>query len=396
MGKSSTFLEEDEEKTDLCRLESEYNISNNLFETPMLGDKEKEYFYELIRLKKTYRTSLIKNLGIMKSAVDKLETLDKFYVIAEKGKKHNNQEQIKEAIPKIKGNLEAIASSFDIQLVKQNSELICNLPLHESFFSEFIYEANPKEKEELSNKTLQAHEEYIEKRNHITQANMLLVKSVTKKFKRAASRLGISENDLIQEGSIGLQRAVETFNPDLGNRFSTYAVWWIRQAVQRGIQSNVSLYKDYSKINEAMHELTQKNLREPTPEEVSRYTGLSAERIAQVSMTYVQKVYLDSNFGDSENNLHDILEDKKSPCPVEASPHVEYLNRIRKAVNHLDKRQRIIIKRRYGFGNREESTLEEIGRFLHLTRERVRQIEYKAMRQLSILMTRNNISGEYG
>ena len=232
-----------------------------------------------------------------------------------------------------------------------------------------------------------------EARNSLIVANLRLVVSIAKRF----GGRSLTFLDLIQEGSIGLMKAAEKFQHARGNKFSTYATWWIRQAISRAIADQARLIRIPVHMNETINKLVrcQRSLlqelgREPTHEEIGAMMGISEEKVGKILFISREPISLESPVGDEgDSQLSDFIEDQSIPTPLEAVLAGNMAEVTNKALSTLSPREAKVIRLRLGIGGKSGRTLEEVGAEFNVTRERVRQIEHQAMKRLK------NKAGKY-
>ncbi len=236
-------------------------------------------------------------------------------------------------------------------------------------------------------------------RHHMIQTNLRLVVKISRRYLNR----GMALADLIEEGNVGLMRAVEKFDAVHGCRFSTYATWWIRQSVERAIMNQartirvpVHVTKELNSITKHVNEVRALLGREPSEQEIAEQMNISVERVHTLMRTTVRTESADEiGFGDDGISIYEVTADEQADSP---SQHLETERRnatLEEWMNRLTDQEREVVRMRYGLGGfGEVQTLEEIGKHMNVTRERIRQIQVKALKKLRLMVKREDISLE--
>ena len=225
-------------------------------------------------------------------------------------------------------------------------------------------------------------------KRRLIECNLRLVMSITRNYTKA----GVPLLDLIQEGNLGLIRAVEKFDYKMGYKLSTYATWWIRQAVTRALADQgrtirlpVHVAEQVRRAQRSRRQLAQKLNRDPSVEEIATDSGFTEQRVRELFDLVEDPVSLETPVGDGESMVADLIEDEKAESPDGASSDNARSVELAAAVEHLNPRMKLVVVRRFGLDGQPPQTLEEVGAELGITRERVRQLETRALRELRMV-----------
>lgn len=392
-----SLLTSDEEFMIAKRIEEgERKTRNLLFDLPY-AIKELQELGSLIKKESVNIIDVVKNIDEMNYTKKdeekyKKRTLSLIHSIKSQFEK---KQEIRKTQPKGDG---ATKKQMDkkLKVVDQKiEESLANLNLNKKILEELIRRMT-KQVRYLDDKEARAIKkrlaEIIETenslkvvKNRLIQANLRLVINIAKKYLNR----GLSFLDLIQEGNMGLMKAAEKYDYQKGYKFSTYSTWWIRQAITRAIADYARTIRVPVHVLETMNKITKVTIslfqelgREPNLEEISNKAGLPLEKVRKIMKVSNEPISIETPIGDDESKLGDFIADPKSPSPFMELVGISLKEEIDKVLSTLTPREEKVIKMRLGIGEKTDYTLEEVGEVFGLTRERIRQIEAKALRKL--------------
>ena len=277
-----------------------------------------------------------------------------------------------------------------IPLLTTNRELELSRTVQQGLMAKEIVKAYEDGKKELSEEEVNRLKDIISEgkdaRDTLIESNLRLVVSIAKKY----TGRGMQFQDLIQEGNMGLMKAVNKFDPTKGFKFSTYATWWIRQAITRAIADQartiripVHMVETINKLVRIQRKLTQELRREPTPEEIAAEMKISVERVQQIQKIAQEPISMESPVGEEDDTtLGDFISDHEMPTPLDYTINEKYKEEIDSVLKTLTPREEKVLRLRFGLIDGKAHTLEDVGKEFGVTRERIRQIESKALRRL--------------
>ena len=295
-------------------------------------------------------------------------------------------EQLKKSIIEVDSLLKKIAAlSKKTRRSKEDAEKECRACKKKITDKEILFGMKTSEMKKALRVLMQGEKEVYEARKAMIEANLRLVISIAKRYLGR----GLSFSDLIQEGNSGLMRAVDKFEYRRGYKFSTYATWWIRQAITRALADQsrtiripVHMVETINKITKMSKELVQELGREPTPFEIAEQLKIPVEKVHGILKISKEPISLETPIGEEDSHLMDFIEDKAMLSPLDFAIQDDMRKKIDQILCSLPPKEEKIIRRRFGIGVDSPHTLEEVGLEFDVTRERIRQIEVKAIRKL--------------
>lgn len=381
-----------------------FDNENRQMQLKLLGNnlspEEQEHLKEVIQSNKEHIVNLLKGLHLGKYQIDRVIERLQYYLeqiegierdleecIIRCGKPFQEIQRLYNKSLEQKESVETLAKGFGLSS-SELRQLVEKAQVAKDKITELEMEAkiDSKTLRQLLRRVEDGMQKAKQAKTELIEANLRLVVSIAKKY----TNRGLQFLDLIQEGNIGLMKAVDKFEYQRGYKFSTYATWWIRQAITRAIADQartiripVHMIETINKLIRTSRQLVQELGREPMPEEIAGRMELPVDKVRKILKIAKEPISLETPIGEEEDShLGDFIEDKKAINPAEAVINLNLTERTRRALATLTPREEKVLRMRFGIGEKADHTLEEVGQDFHVTRERIRQIEAKALRKL--------------
>ena len=373
-------------KKDLERLDENEELDEAAEAKGEEGSEKKQHeFNRLIEMGKSGKLSAQDIDDAMESFNFDADSLDKLYeALEDNGIAFGTEEMSSEELSAIENEVEAFGAAENMERILEQEGLAIDDPVR-LYLKEIgrVPLLTPEREKVLAGRMMEGDEDA---KNELVEANLRLVVSIAKRY---VGR-GMFFLDLIQEGNLGLMKAVDKFDYEKGYKFSTYATWWIRQAITRAIADQartiripVHMVETIHKVSRVSRQLLQENGREPTAEEIGERLEMTAEKVRDIMKIAQDPVSLETPIGEEEDShLGDFIPDDDTPSPAESTSTNILREELDRQLNTLTRREAHVIRLRFGLYDGRTRTLEDVGKEFNITRERIRQIEAKALRKL--------------